>query len=211
MTAKVTHVWMAAPALQAVLDSVREGTTAEPCGLLLGYRRPLGAEVLEAVPVRNAHETPSRAFRMETEALLVAGRAGRARGLDIVGIWHGHLQGPAWPGDLDVERMREWQNLNPQSVWVVIGRGTTGRSLVRAFRLGRTRPKKVRLLVLKRARGTATVRSAPPAAGGAGGPSSSPPAPAAAAFTVAPQAATTLLDSAPPPRPMGRGVRRPTE
>jgi len=169
MSAKVTHVWMSAAALQRLVASVAAGTPAEPCGLLLGYRVPLGAEVLEAAPVPNRHEQPNRAFRMETEDLLVEGRAARARGLDIVGIWHGHLAGPAWPGDLDLERMREWQGLNPHSVWIVVGRGSTGKTLVRAFRLGRTRPKKVRLMVLKRARGSAGGR-APAAATGPASP-----------------------------------------
>lgn len=173
MPAKVTNVWMASTALAHVLESTGPGKTEEPCGLLLGYRVALGAEVLEAVSVRNAHQQPSRAFRMETEDLLVAGRAGRAKGLDIVGIWHGHLQGPAWPGDLDLEQMRDWQALNPQSVWIVVGRGSTGKPLVRAFRLGRTRPKKVRLQVLKRARGSAAPRPAAPA--GAPTPPVTPP------------------------------------
>ncbi|MFM8979237.1 MAG: M67 family metallopeptidase [Planctomycetia bacterium] len=164
MPAKVTNVWMSASALAHVLAATGPNKTEEPCGLLLGYRVALGAEVLEAVSVRNAHQTPARAFRMETEDLLVAGRAGRAKGLDIVGIWHGHLQGPAWPGELDLEQMHDWQALNPQSVWIVVGKGSTGRQMVRAFRLGRTRPKKVRLQVLKRARGSAMPRPAAPPA-----------------------------------------------
>lgn len=155
MAAKITHVWIAPGALHAVLEAAGPDRREEPCGLLLGYRVPLGAEVLEAVPVRNAHPSPQRAFYMEPEDLVQAGRAGRAKGLDIVGFWHGHLAGPAWPGTLDEEGMRvvRGDGLPPQ-VHIVVGRGSTGRRLVRAFREGRQRPKRVMLQLLKRARGT---------------------------------------------------------
>jgi proteasome lid subunit RPN8/RPN11 len=166
MATKITHVWISQEALRVVLDAVGPDRREEPCGLLLGYRVPMGAEVIEAVPVRNAHPSPQRAFYMEPEALVQAGRAGRAKSLDIVGFWHGHLTGPAWPGALDEEGMRvvRVDGLPPQ-VHVVAGRGTTGRRLVRAFREGRNRPKRVALELLKRARGSSSRPARPQGAG----------------------------------------------
>jgi proteasome lid subunit RPN8/RPN11 len=158
---KLTHVWIAPAALEAVLAAARSGRREEPCGLLLGHRVPLGAEVVLAVPVANAHPSPERGFHMTPEALVAAGRSGRARGFDIVGYWHGHLEGPAWPGDTDEEGMllSRGDDLPPQ-VHLVLGRGSTGRYVVRAFRDGRTRAKRVPLSLLKRVRGRSSAAAA---------------------------------------------------
>ena len=169
-TGKITHVWISSKALRTILEAVGPDRREEPCGLLLGYRVPMGAEVIEAVAVPNSHPSPQRAFAMEPEALVVAGRAGRAQGLDIVGFWHGHVAGPAWPGALDEEGMRIVRGDGlPQQVHIVAGRGSTGRRIVRAFREGRHRPKRVMLQLLKRARGSA--RPAPTALRQGAGPS----------------------------------------
>jgi len=157
---KITRVWISPVALATLLGvGASERPAAgqeqeEPCGLLLGHRVPLGAEIVQAVAVRNSHPSPERGFQMEPEDLVVAGRAGRAKGLDIVGFWHGHLAGPAWPGELDGEGMQliRGDGLPPQ-VHLVVGRGSTGRRVVRAFREGRSRPKNVPLLLLGRPRG----------------------------------------------------------
>jgi proteasome lid subunit RPN8/RPN11 len=170
MVTKIRQVWVAPEALRTVLDAAGPDRREEPCGLLLGYRVPLGAEVLSAVPVRNAHPSPQRAFYMEPEDLVVAGRAGRAQGLDIVGFWHGHLAGPAWPGVLDEEGMRVVRGGDglPQQVHLVVGKGTTGKRVVRAFREGRNSAKRVELHLMKRARGQRAAPAAPPPAAAPG-------------------------------------------
>ena len=157
---KITHVWISPAALATVLGAgageqpPAGKEQAEPCGLLLGHRAPLGTEIVQAVTVRNSHPSPARGFEMEPEDLVIAGRAGRAKGLDIVGFWHAHLAGPAWPGELDGEGMQllRGDGLPPQ-VHLVVGRGSTGRRVVRAFREGRSRLKNVPLLLLGRPRG----------------------------------------------------------
>lgn len=148
------QIWMSSPALKAVLDAGAAKDRVEPCGALFGYRVPLGAEVLEAVRVKNAHPSPDRAFLLDPLGIVEAARAARAKGLDLVGFWHGHLDGPAWPGMLDEEGMRAVQSdsLAPYA-HVVVGRGTTGKRVIRAFRPGRSRPKQVRLTTLRRPRG----------------------------------------------------------
>ena len=153
---RITRIWMAPTALRVVLDAHANSQRTEPCGLLFGYRGEFGVEVLEAVPVKNAHPSPERAFLMAPEGMLVAGRAARERGLDVVGFWHGHLEGPAWPGFLDEDGMRAatLDGLGA-NIHVIVGKGTTGRRIVRGFREGRNHPKEVPIVTLKRARGRA--------------------------------------------------------
>jgi proteasome lid subunit RPN8/RPN11 len=157
---KITRVWISPAALASVLGAGADEPASpaqereEPCGLLLGHRVPLGAEIVQAVSVRNSHPSPARGFEMAPEDLVLAGRAGRAQGLDIVGFWHGHLAGPAWPGELDAEGVQLLRGDGlPPVVHLVVGRGTTGKRVVRAFREGRSRPKNVPLLLLGRPRG----------------------------------------------------------
>ena len=152
---RMVQIWMSSPALKALLDAAVSKERVEPCGALLGYRVPLGAEVLEAVRLKNAHPSADRAFLIDPQSLLEAARTARAKGLDVVGFWHGHLEGPAWPGVLDEEGMRLAQSdtAGPY-VHVVVGRGSTGKRVVRGFRLGRAHAKQVPIETLGRPRGT---------------------------------------------------------
>jgi proteasome lid subunit RPN8/RPN11 len=153
---RVAQIWMSTRALKTVLDAAASRERIEPCGALLGYRVPLGAEVLEALPLKNAHPSADRAFLLEPESVLAAGRTARAKGLDVVGFWHGHLEGPAWPGVLDEEGMRSAQTgSDAPFVHVVVGRGSTGKRVVRGFRQGRAHAKQVPIQTLRRPRGTA--------------------------------------------------------
>ena len=135
---RISTIWMSPAALKVVLQGLATPERAEPCGALLGYRVPLGIEVVEAVRLKNVHPSPDRAFLLEPAAILETGRAAHAKALDVVGFWHGHREGPAWPGMLDEEGMRGAQldGLQPY-VHVVAGRGTTGKPVVRGFRQGR--------------------------------------------------------------------------
>jgi proteasome lid subunit RPN8/RPN11 len=154
---RIAQIWMSSSALKSVLDAVASKERIEPCGALLGFRVPLGAEVLEAVRLKNAHPSADRAFLLQPESILEAGRAARAKGLEVVGFWHGHLEGPAWPGMLDEDGMRSAQadGAGPY-VHVVVGRGSTGKRVVRGFRQGRAHAKQVPILTLGRPRGSVT-------------------------------------------------------
>jgi proteasome lid subunit RPN8/RPN11 len=151
---RISTIWMSPAALRTVLDGLAAPERAEPCGALFGYRVPLGIEVVEAVRLKNAHPSPDRAFLLEPAAILEAGRTAHGKQLDLVGFWHGHREGPAWPGILDEEGMRGAQadGLQPY-VHVVAGRGTTGKHVVRGFRQGRAHAKQVPIETLRRPRG----------------------------------------------------------
>jgi proteasome lid subunit RPN8/RPN11 len=159
---RIATIWMSPDALRTVLDGLAAPERAEPCGALLGYRVPLGIEVVEAVRLKNAHPSPDRGFLLEPAAILDTGRSARAKELDLVGFWHGHREGPAWPGMLDEEGMRGAQIDGTQPyVHVVAGRGTTGKRVIRGFRQGRTHPKQVPIEALKKPRGHMNVASTP--------------------------------------------------
>jgi proteasome lid subunit RPN8/RPN11 len=154
---RIAQIWMSSSALKSVLDASASKERIEPCGALLGFRVPLGAEVLEAVRLKNAHPSPDRAFLLQPESILEAGRTARAKGLEVVGFWHGHLEGPAWPGMLDEDGMRSAQADGVGTyVHVVVGRGSTGKRVVRGFRQGRAHAKQVPILTLRRPRGSVT-------------------------------------------------------
>lgn len=150
-----SDIWIAPQAVAALLAAAKTSERAEPCGILLGYHVPRGAEVLEAVALPNAHPSPERGFHLQPETILRAARAGRERGLDLVGFWHVHLEGPAWPGMFDEEGMRaaHAEGLGPY-VHLVGGKGSTGKNVVRGFRLGRTRAKQIPIHALSRPRGS---------------------------------------------------------
>ena len=81
------RIWMSPEAIRVVLQGLATPERAEPCGALLGYRVPLGIEVVEAVRLRNVHPSPDRAFLLEPAAILEAGRTAHAKELDVVGFW----------------------------------------------------------------------------------------------------------------------------
>src|SRR5688500_18008392 len=74
---RIAQIWMSSSALKSVLDAAASKERIEPCGALLGFRVPLGAEVLEAVRLKNAHPSPDRAFLLQPESILEAGRVAR--------------------------------------------------------------------------------------------------------------------------------------
>jgi proteasome lid subunit RPN8/RPN11 len=154
---RISNVWIAPACIDRLLAAAPGADGREACGVLLGYRVPLGAEILELAPVRNSHPSGQDAFLMEPQAILEAGRAGRARGLDVVGFWHAHVRGAAWPGALDDDGMNaaHVEGLPPH-VHVIVGRGSTGRRVVRAFRESRGGQREVRMTLLRRARGRST-------------------------------------------------------
>jgi proteasome lid subunit RPN8/RPN11 len=86
----------------------RQATSAWPaecCGLLAG--RTVGADrFVERVTRLENEESGSRGsgFRISPEALLRAESGVRREGLEILGFYHSHPDGPPHPSRLDLER-----------------------------------------------------------------------------------------------------------
>jgi proteasome lid subunit RPN8/RPN11 len=119
-----------------LLDAWTPAHGSEPCGLLLGTIESGVLRVQEAVAVRNSHSTPDRAFQIRPEDQAPVLRDAPARGLQVVGTWHGHLRGGPFPGWQDHEGFLEASRVSPTGVGhalVIVGRGTAGRPVLRAF------------------------------------------------------------------------------
>jgi proteasome lid subunit RPN8/RPN11 len=109
----------------------RAAAPDEACGVFVG-RRVEGAagarvEVVEALLGRNLAAAATRAFELHPEDHLAAELAARAAGLEVVGAWHSHPDGPAAPSASD--RADAWEG------WVhaIVGRSRAGELEVRAF------------------------------------------------------------------------------
>jgi proteasome lid subunit RPN8/RPN11 len=75
------------------------------CGALIGHRP--GGEVFHVVrlaPLPNATSgDPRTGFAVSAEAQLHVERQARAEGLEVIGYYHSHPDGQAWPSELDRE------------------------------------------------------------------------------------------------------------
>ncbi|MEP0844776.1 MAG: M67 family metallopeptidase [Phycisphaerae bacterium] len=82
-----------------------EALPDECCGLLVGTVDPQGLRVLEVRRAANVWEGDRhRRFLIDPRLQLQAQRQARARGLDVVGAYHSHPEGPAVPSAFDKAR-----------------------------------------------------------------------------------------------------------
>ncbi len=82
---------------QQMFDQVQAAVPEEACGLLGGEN---GSSRL-VIPVPNSLHSPVR-FRMEPRDQLKALQLLEREGLDLLGIYHSHPNGPAHPSPTDV-------------------------------------------------------------------------------------------------------------
>ena len=84
-----------------VLDEMRAhahgAKPSECCGVLLGA----AGKVVEAVPAPNLARDPNR-FLIDPQVHIAALRAGRVRGVEVVGFYHSHPHSPAQPSARDL-------------------------------------------------------------------------------------------------------------
>ena len=93
---------------------VETGYPREACGLLVGRPGRGGSRVttvLRAVEARNQNEEWALdRFELHPLDHLETDRAARDEGLEIVGVWHSHIDAPARPSTLD--RDAAWSGLS---------------------------------------------------------------------------------------------------
>lgn len=90
----------------AIARHAVEAHPEECCGLMLGTFSEDGRKVVrELLPISNAREAEARhnRFLIGPMEMLHGEREARARGLDIVGIYHSHPDCPAVPSQFDLE------------------------------------------------------------------------------------------------------------
>ncbi len=108
-----------------IVAHAREGWPEEVCGLISGK---------DGAPVavhrgRNISPTPRVAYELDHETLALLMQL-EDEGLELVGIYHSHPQGPEGPSETDV-RLAYY----PEAVYVIVSLVEPGRAVVRAFRI----------------------------------------------------------------------------
>jgi proteasome lid subunit RPN8/RPN11 len=81
----------------------------ECCGALLGTADGGSKVVHEAVPLENVYAgQQATRYELRPEDLLAADRAARARGMDLVGIFHSHPDHDAYFSETDLKNSCPW-------------------------------------------------------------------------------------------------------
>ena len=74
----------------------------EACGVLVGTREGELVRVCQVIRGRNLEELrPGERFELDPASIVRADRDARARGREVVGIWHSHPDRPAVPSAED--------------------------------------------------------------------------------------------------------------
>lgn len=81
----------------------------ECCGALLGHDSETSREVTALLSLVNRNEdSPRNRFSVTAEDVLIAERAARKRGLEVVGWYHSHPDHPPRPSEYDREYAWPW-------------------------------------------------------------------------------------------------------
>jgi proteasome lid subunit RPN8/RPN11 len=112
---------------QAAFDRIVAHATEEKpnecCGLLIG-----SADIVEdVVKARNVKKSPTK-FQVAPADHFAAIRKARAGGMEVVGAYHSHPNGPSGPSEMDRVRLND-----PTMVHVIVSLAH-GTRTVRAFR-----------------------------------------------------------------------------
>ena len=96
------------------LKTIARNSNIEVCGLLLGTREGETYRVLEVREIENRLKRPD-AFEMEPLEMVKVLDEAERRGLEVVGIFHSHLNCPPVPSGRDLEGMKNWP-----VVWLIV-------------------------------------------------------------------------------------------
>ena len=117
--------------LEEMIRHAAAQSPLEACGLLAGR----GARVESVLPITNAAQSPAH-FRMDPLEQLRAFERIESSGLDLVGIFHSHPGGRAYPSAIDVEKAY-WPGTNlpnyPDVVYVIVSLMDRESPVVRGF------------------------------------------------------------------------------
>ncbi len=135
-TSRPLKAWITTEAVAALLDAYRRATAAEPCGVLVGRVTGDAVRIDEVIEVRNAHARPLEAFLIAEDDLLAVSKTVATAGKAIVGFWHGHAKGGAFPGFSDGAEFLDFA-AGPNGAWarvlLVIGRGAGDHPVLRTY------------------------------------------------------------------------------
>lgn len=92
---------------EATIEHAREGSPQEVVGLLAGDRSEERSTVTRRYPAENAAETPRTRYEIAPAEELALLKRIEAAGLDVVGFYHSHPEGPPAPSETDA-RLAAW-------------------------------------------------------------------------------------------------------
>jgi [CysO sulfur-carrier protein]-S-L-cysteine hydrolase len=117
--------------LLSVFEHCSEGYPNEACGILGGK----GGAVEKVYRMKNAKPGPSY-YEMDPQEQFRVMRDIRQAGLALVGVFHSHPAGPAYPSSVDVARAY-WPGTSlpnyPEAVYVIVSLRDPARPSARAF------------------------------------------------------------------------------
>jgi proteasome lid subunit RPN8/RPN11 len=93
-------------ARESIVGHARDAAPAEACGLL-GGRPDENPVVTAAIATPNVATEPRTRYEIDPEALLAGQEAFEDAGLDLVGFYHSHPEGPDGPSETDRE-LAQW-------------------------------------------------------------------------------------------------------
>jgi proteasome lid subunit RPN8/RPN11 len=99
--------------LDQVLAHSAATPTQEVCGLLLG----LSGNVQAVRVAENVAKDPSRQFELDPKTLLAVHREERSGGMRMIGHYHSHPSGDAFPS------LRDAEAATGSGYWLIIGQG----------------------------------------------------------------------------------------
>ena len=112
--------------LAEIIDHCRKEYPQEACGILAGKE----GNIEEIYPMRNVSEKPETCYFMEPKEQLTVMKEMRTRGLEMVGIYHSHIDSPAEPSARDIELA-----FYSEVVYVIVSLTDKGNPSIRAFRI----------------------------------------------------------------------------
>jgi proteasome lid subunit RPN8/RPN11 len=112
MGAVLGNMVLSLSAWQKMIQSVSNCLPEEGCGLLAG----VGDSIHEVIPVENIEHSPVR-YRMAPQDQLKAFLYIEEKGLELLGIYHSHPQGPVTPSETDIA-----EAYYPEAIYVIISK-----------------------------------------------------------------------------------------
>ncbi|MEM7585490.1 MAG: M67 family metallopeptidase [Acidobacteriota bacterium] len=125
-----SELWLTEAQRRDLAYLVEASYPFEACGLLVGTADAQRIDVRDVFHARNLNVERARdRFLLDPDDHMAADRSARARGLDIVGIWHSHPDHPARPSVTDLEAA--WEGFS----YLIISTTCCGASDFRSWRL----------------------------------------------------------------------------
>ncbi len=125
-----TELWLTGVQRRDLAYLVEASYPFEACGLLVGSADTERVDVQDVFHARNLNVERARdRFLLDPDDHMAADRSARARGLDIVGIWHSHPDHPARPSITDLEAA--WEGFS----YLIISTTASGANDFRSWRL----------------------------------------------------------------------------